>query len=248
MADVKHRHEEIAEALRADIAAGTYPAGKALPAETQLAHRFGASVPTVRLALGRLQNDGLIEKVPGNGNYVLRPFERITYTNDKSVTDGLTPTTTTLTVEITTTEVEADVQLSTQLRVPVGTRLNRYVFLSRQGTSPHSLAQVYVPCSVAELTVPPTGWSPLGDDIRAQLVDRGIRPTSTVVHIAARLPEPSEERQLRIGSGTAVLAIRRRSMDADGRVIEAAVLVLPGHRSEAVFSTHMPVDEAEAKK
>lgn len=244
---MKHRHEEIAEELREDIAAGTFPAGTALPAESRLAERFGSSVPTVRLALGRLQNDGLIEKVPGNGNYVLRPFERITYTNDMSGADGLRSTSTALTVEITTAEVEADVQLSSQLRVPVGTRLNRYVFLSRQGTSPHSLARVYVPCNVAELAVPPTAWSPLGDDIRAQLIDRGIRPTSTVVHITARLPEPSEERLLRIGSGTAVLTIRRRSTDVDGRVIEAAVLVLPGHRSEAVFTTHAPADEAEAK-
>lgn len=245
---MRHRHEQIAEELRSDIATGTFPAGTALPAETRLAERFGASVPTVRLALSRLQNDGLIEKQPGNGNFVLRPFERITYTNAGPATNGLTSPTTTLTVDVTTKEVQADARLSAHLRVPVGTRLNSYVFLSRQGRSPHSLARVYVPRDVAELAVPLTGWSPLGDDIRARLDELGIRPASTVEHITARLPEPSEERLLRIGAGTAVLAIRRRSVDADGRVIEAAVLVLPGHRSEAVFSTQVPVNEVETTK
>jgi GntR family transcriptional regulator len=245
---MRNRYEDIADELRQDIVTGTFRMGSALPSETQLAERFGASVPTVRAALGLLQNSGLIEKRPGKGNFVLRPFERLTYTNDRPPADRPTTSTTALTVTVSSDEVAADDRLSAHLQVPVGTPLNMYVYLSHQGTSPHSLARIYVPCTVANLSAPQTGWSPLGHDIRARLADLGIRPVSTVEHITARLPEPSEERLLRLGPNTAVLAIQRKSIDEAGEVIEAAVLVLPGHRSEAVFRTRTPVAEAETAR
>jgi DNA-binding FadR family transcriptional regulator len=58
------------ERLRAEIAAGTLAPGSRLPAERELARALGVSRPSVREAIGALQNAGLIETRAGAGSYV----------------------------------------------------------------------------------------------------------------------------------------------------------------------------------
>lgn len=239
-----NRYEEIADDIRQQIRAGVLEADGLLPSEPRLAQRYGASVPTVREALELLRNEGLIEKRHGRGNIVRRPLDRITYTNRRP-REGRAAFDSPLTVRIATNETPADDRLSALLQVPRGTRLTEYEYLSHQGESPHSLAHIYVPCSVAALTPPPVTTSPLGDDIRNLLAASGIEATVTTERVSSRLATPTEARKLRIGVTTPVLAIERASMDATGRVIEAALLVLPGHRAEALFTTRTPVTELE---
>ncbi|MCX4824386.1 GntR family transcriptional regulator [Streptomyces sp. NBC_01142] len=241
-----NRYEDIADDLRNNIANGLFRAGDQLPAETELARRYEASVPTVRIALGVLQDAGLIEKQQGRGNFVRQPFERITYSNDRFAADRRAAFSTALNVSVRSSGVKASDTLSALLQVPRGALLIEYVYLSHQGTSPHSLARIYVPWSVANLSTHRTSRSPLGDDIRGQLAESGVQTASTVERVTARLPDPMEAKTLRLGTGAPVLAIERISMDATGRVVEAALLVLPGHRTEAVFTTHAPIQELEA--
>jgi GntR family transcriptional repressor for pyruvate dehydrogenase complex len=54
------------------IVAGEFPTNARLPAETELARRFGASRPVVREALARLREDGVIVSRQGSGSYVKR--------------------------------------------------------------------------------------------------------------------------------------------------------------------------------
>ena len=54
------------------IVAGEFPVNARLPAETELARRFGASRPVVREALARLREDGVIVSRQGSGSYVKR--------------------------------------------------------------------------------------------------------------------------------------------------------------------------------
>ena len=54
------------------IVAGEFPTNARLPAETELARRFGASRPVVREALARLREDGIIVSRQGSGSYVKR--------------------------------------------------------------------------------------------------------------------------------------------------------------------------------
>lgn len=53
------------------IMTGVYPKGARLPSEKQLGETFGVSRPVVRVALSRLQRDGLIESRKGSGSFVL---------------------------------------------------------------------------------------------------------------------------------------------------------------------------------
>ncbi|WP_029031069.1 phosphonate metabolism transcriptional regulator PhnF [Salinarimonas rosea] len=61
---------QIVDGLEADVAAGRLAPGDRLPAETQLAERFGVNRHTVRRALGVLSSRGLVRATQGRGTFV----------------------------------------------------------------------------------------------------------------------------------------------------------------------------------
>ena len=63
-------HEQIEGALRLMIQRPEYKAGEVLPDEVTLAEKFAVSRNTLRAALGRLVNDGLLERVRKRGTVV----------------------------------------------------------------------------------------------------------------------------------------------------------------------------------
>lgn len=63
--------DSVFEAILADIVRGVYPPRSRLPAERELARTLGASRPTLREALGRLAEWGLVEARRGSGVVVL---------------------------------------------------------------------------------------------------------------------------------------------------------------------------------
>jgi GntR family transcriptional regulator, transcriptional repressor for pyruvate dehydrogenase complex len=69
---VKRPRAQVEEQLKRAILHGRFKQGERLPPETELAHQFGISRPTLREALGSLAKAGLIRKVPGvsGGNFV----------------------------------------------------------------------------------------------------------------------------------------------------------------------------------
>jgi DNA-binding FadR family transcriptional regulator len=58
---------QIADQVRSLIAAGEFPTGSRLPAERELAKRFGVSRPTLREALIALEVEGYVDVRPGSG-------------------------------------------------------------------------------------------------------------------------------------------------------------------------------------
>ncbi|HET9978515.1 MAG TPA: FadR/GntR family transcriptional regulator [Burkholderiaceae bacterium] len=66
----KRLYRQIAEQLRALIAAGEFPLGSRLPPERDLAAQLGVSRPSVREALIALEVEGLVEVRMGSGIYV----------------------------------------------------------------------------------------------------------------------------------------------------------------------------------
>ncbi len=69
-AHFKSKGAIIAELILAKIKSGEYPSGSKLPAERLIADQVGASRPSVREAISALHIVGIIERHPGDGNYV----------------------------------------------------------------------------------------------------------------------------------------------------------------------------------
>ncbi len=65
--------DTVFEVLLKDIVSGVYPAGTRLPAERELSRKLGASRPTLREALRRLDEWNLVEPRRGSG-IVIRPY------------------------------------------------------------------------------------------------------------------------------------------------------------------------------
>lgn len=64
---------QLADELARLIRDGTYPPGSRLPSEAELAETYEVARPTVRQALGRLRDLGLIVTLHGRGSVVMKP-------------------------------------------------------------------------------------------------------------------------------------------------------------------------------
>jgi len=68
-AKAQPKYLQIAESLRANLAAGHYRNGGRLPSEAELVRRFGVSRMTVVKAMQSLQQEGLLVRRAGSGTY-----------------------------------------------------------------------------------------------------------------------------------------------------------------------------------
>ncbi|MFB6809830.1 GntR family transcriptional regulator [Streptomyces sp. NPDC056387] len=225
------RSRAIADDLRHKVSTGHFKAGERLPSEAQLATRYMVSTPTLRSALALLQGEGLVEKIHGSGNYVRRPLRRITY-----VGGGASPIPT-LRATVRTTNLEAHGDLPALLNVPPLSPLTEFLYVTHDGKVPHSLARIYVPRELA-----PTDC-PAPEQMRARLADLCPPLSEIQERLGARLPTQEESTALRISASLPVLSLTRVATDTAGRVVEAALVVLPGDRADALFTTCLTTDE-----
>lgn len=72
------KHIQVAEALRRKILDHTYAPEQGLPSEKELGETYGVSRITIRQALGKLEEEALIQRIRGKGTFVNRnPVRRI---------------------------------------------------------------------------------------------------------------------------------------------------------------------------
>ncbi|MFE1886019.1 GntR family transcriptional regulator [Streptomyces diastatochromogenes] len=222
---------------------GRIKPGERLPSEAGLADRYEVSTVTLRSALAVLQREGFVEKIHGKGNFVRRPLRKIMYVGGWGTLDPWTAAEAALHVTVRTNTVQASGYLTTLLKVPTGSPLAEFVCISHEGESPHGLARIYIPRDLAPAGV-------LGDEsswreTATRFAVLSSLPAAVRETVCARPPTPDEASVLRIGSAVTVLAITRVATDSTGRVVEAALLVFPGDRVEAVFTTHHETHERQ---
>lgn len=235
------RRHAIADDLRSQIAKGHLKAGERLPSEAHLAAQYKVSTPTLRNALALLQGEGLVEKIHGSGNFVRHPLRRTTYVGGGYPPNTPSPTGEPLHTTVRATNLRAHGHLTALLKVSPRSPLTEFHCLSHEGKTPHSLARIYVPRDLAPADVP-EGLPP------ARLP--ALRPPLAVVQetVSTRRPTPEEAATLRISPTLAILSITRVSTDTTGRVVEAALLALPGDRADAVFTTHHTAEGRRAER
>ncbi|MFG2890464.1 UTRA domain-containing protein [Streptomyces sp. NPDC048248] len=148
--------------------------------------------------------------------------------------------------KISSGRIQAHGQLISLLGVSASSPITEFLCLSHQGKSPHSLARIYVPHELAPADVP--AESRCYEGVEAKLAE--LRPPLAEVRerVTARPPTPEKATALRISSALAVLAITRVAADRTGRVVEAALLVLPGDRTDALFITNHVTHEGTSGK
>ncbi|MGW2543986.1 GntR family transcriptional regulator [Kitasatospora sp. NPDC001574] len=231
---MKALYKQVADSLRAEIDAGGFADGK-LPSERDLCERFSAARNTVRAGLNVLVTEGLITSSQGRGYEVLRHevfvldasrFENLTLDEDQ---DGdaysdevrrngrrphqefrleMQPASHEVADRLAV-EPESSTVLRHQLRfvddVPWSTQATHYPAWV-VGTAP----RIAEPRDIAEGTT-------------RYLNGLGLEQVRFHDTHAARMPTPTEARELQIGPGIPVMIWTRTGYTADDRPVRSTV-------------------------
>ncbi|WP_225832656.1 UTRA domain-containing protein [Streptomyces sp. NK08204] len=138
-------------------------------------------------------------------------------------------------------ETGASRELAEIFGVPEGTALleRRYRTRHTAETAPFGLVTSYLPRSL--VTPNPdlldASKEPWPGGTHHQLSTVGVELDRIEERFTARPPAPEEARELELPPGTPVILLRKTSYDTGGRVVEVSYVVLPGDRTELLFTT-----------
>jgi GntR family phosphonate transport system transcriptional regulator len=225
---------QIANQLRADIAAGVNQPGAQLPTEAEMSARFGVNRHTVRRALEELSRDGLVRVEQGRGSFVAEDVldyavEARTRFSQWIRKHNREPSGRVLRLQ----EVAADQRVATGLQIRPGSRV---VLLERLGLAddrPVSLSRHYFPVArlpgiQAALQATPS----ITEALQAVGIDDYLRLQTRVT---ARMPTPHEADLLRTARSRPVLATENLNVDRAGGLIEYSSGCYPTPRVQIVF-------------
>jgi GntR family transcriptional regulator len=248
---VQPRFVQIAEDLQKQIEDGQFSPGDRLPTEDQLGDTYNASRKTVRDAIKRLVNLGLVETRPGQGTFVNRnidPFVTV-LTNDPKTGFGGGEGATFLSA------VSAEHRTARHSPVKVEVQTPSPMVANRLGLAPD--AQVVLRHEERYIDEIPwslqTSFYPL-DFIQkgaikllmAQNIEEGtvryladsikVRQTGYRDWITARLPDDHEQDFFGIGHNSTVFEIFRTAFDQNNNPMRLTVTVYPADRNQFIVN------------
>lgn len=240
------KRDEIVDVIADGIDIGQYQPEAQLPSEHELAKTYGVSRPTVRTALEKLANDGLIYPAHGRGWFVQRD-ERLAFpllTLDKGRAQAAK--------DVWQTWLEGAERIgSAHLVVTIGIpprHVRQHLELAtgtaecaiRERTrmiedKPVMISTAYFPMWLAASTELARVGE--GDEVDMQdpspvgLLHRmGHGPVRDEDRIGARRPTRSESDQLELPPGGTVITVCRTSTDSQSRYVRCTADVIAGHR------------------
>lgn len=240
------KYHWIADQLRRMILVGELGEGQRLPGETELMASYEVSRNTIRLALKRLTDEGLLVSDQGRGTFVREKPKPFTWdwSTLESRSRHVAEHETTGHDQWSTSVIAAgrvprqDVQVTIVTPpAPIADRLGLdpvagIAVLRRRVRSvdddPYLMADSYFPAELVQGTplMEPRDVSAPG----GVLASLGHVQTRYRDEMVARMPTRAEIQTLRLPPATAVIQHTRTGYDADGQPLRVMVTVLPGDR------------------
>lgn len=208
------RYLDLADVLRARIAAGDVGPGGALASEGEFGRAYGTSRVTVRRALDQLRREGLVRSRRGAGWFaavdpVRQPLGRVTTVEAAVEAAGATPSREILSFGF----VAADATVAAALACGPGAELLRVQRLNRADGEPFALVTVWVGAELgAELSRAEVERAPFYD----LLPVRGVELATAHQTITADVADAGTGRRLDVAPGDPVLVVRRVTHDVSG--------------------------------
>lgn len=219
-------------ALRTVLAQPDVQSGQALPGERDLAQALDVSRVTVRKALAALIAEGLLVQRQGAGTFVARrlvkPVARLSSFSEDLRERGWHPRSRRLACALGAGTPEE----TSALDLPVGAPVLRLDRVRYSDDEPLALEHAVVPASV--LGDP----AQVGDSLYAALEQCSCRPRHAVQRLRAVTLSARQARWLQVAAGSAALAIERRGLLDDGRVVEFTRSWYRGDRYDFVAQLH----------
>ncbi|MAF50203.1 MAG: GntR family transcriptional regulator [Rhodospirillaceae bacterium] len=225
------RYVQLSDILIKEIAGGQYPIGSRLPTEHELCDQYNISRHTVREALRRLKELGLVSRRQGSGTVVESLAPPATYVQSIQSLEDIVQHAHEAKLSVITTEtVEADQWLSQQLGCQWGDRWLRIEGVRRVGGQPEPISwtEIYVRNDYSGVKQfiknAPRAISALIQqhyDEPITEVKQRISAVGTPDHIAKLLKVPP---------GSPALSIIRQYRNNAGEVILLSLSMHPGER------------------
>ncbi|MFC0006552.1 GntR family transcriptional regulator [Micromonospora siamensis] len=215
---VGFKHEALYTALRAEIGSALRPHDP-LPSERELVARFGVSRATVRQAVGRLEEEGLVYRAQGSGTFVADPATiskslALTSFSEDMRSRRLTPDSRLLDLTV----VPARVVVARDLSVSPGAEVVHIRRLRLADGLPMCVEEVWLPTErVGELDADTVAGS-----LYETLAARGVRPHHADQVIAATVVDDDQARLLQVAAYSPALRVDRITYDDAGRAVERA--------------------------
>lgn len=247
----EYMYERIASALRDQILARSIEPGGKLPTQAELSESFGVSRIVVRHALDLLESEGLINRGQG-GRATVRlhdPLIRQSALHYKSNPGAPFAEEAMATERVPryshqTREEGAGLETASRLKIAVGDEVMCTEYVSFADGEPLMRVTSFEPLAITRGT--PIERPEEGPLMGAGIVDRftsiGLRPTSVVERLYARMPRPSEIDALELKPGTPVVVIVRICYH-DGTPIETADLLLAANQYKLEYAIRVDPEE-----
>ena len=219
------RYVAIEQELRRQVS-GAEP-GDPLPSEAELCGRFGVSRMTTRQAVGQLERDGLVYRVPGRGTFVAqrrihRRMGRLLSFTDEMALRGVRPSSLILDAAL----VDGSLDDVTALHLAPGTRVVVVRRVRLADGVPIALERaVVVPSCAGVLDVDLAAGS-----LHAALVERGRVPTVARGTLVAQPATDADSTLLDVPAGAPLLVERRVVHDQDDHPVECTETRYVGER------------------
>jgi GntR family transcriptional regulator len=207
---------QIAESLRESIVSGAIAPGERLENELELAERLGVSRPTVRQAIQRLVQQGMVVRRRGLGTVVvapriMRPLALSSLYDDLEAAQRA-PTTAVL----ATRQIEADEDIAAMLAISVGTPVLSVERLRSADGTPLAIMHNYVPARLLRGVTADLEKVGLYDLLRRQ----GVQLHAAEQVIGARRATAREARLFQAARTATVLTMVRTAFDPAGQPVE----------------------------
>ncbi|QHI97571.1 UTRA domain-containing protein [Xylophilus rhododendri] len=213
------RFHQLRLILRERLKTGVYPQGLPLPGERLLAEEFGVARVTVRSALARLEEEGLVLRLRGKGTLPAAQAELPPHLKlrggllDNIVTMGLRTRVTVLERRL----IAAPSHAAEALQLAPGTRVLKVVRVRRFKGQPIAYTEVFLPQDLA----PAVEKTVLQEMPMLVALERhGVRVVSADQTLGAALADLHVAEALRVAAGVPLLRVSRVAVDDQGRPVQ----------------------------
>jgi GntR family transcriptional regulator len=236
------RYSEIEEILRKEIRSGVYKLGSRLPTEHELCARFDVSRFTVRQALSRLREAGILDARPGIGTVVVSAADRVTFVHTlSSMEELLRYPAETYRQHLSVSRIEATPEQAVMLRCSPGQRWVRLkaMRLARPSSAPIASLDAYIlPKFAGVLDLP----NPAGTAVVLQIEQLyNHRAAQAQIEIFVSRIDPQLAEPLMVEEGDPALIILRRYRGEDGVIFLVTYSVHPENR----FTLNIELEKRE---
>ncbi|WP_180073820.1 MULTISPECIES: GntR family transcriptional regulator [unclassified Acinetobacter] len=142
-------YEQVKGQLQQKIHSGEYPALSQLPSENELSELFSVSRITIRQALHKLSQDGLIFKVHGKGTFVSKPKAYQNITQLQGFAEAMSSSGHHILNEVLSIEfIEAPLKVASKLKLAVRSQVAEIKRVRLLNNEPVSYELTYLPVEI----------------------------------------------------------------------------------------------------